>query len=110
MLFVFAHVFKFSFFISNSDIECLRELPHLVNLSMKGCPICSVDGYALKMREMLPALRILDGVRFDERFLMRKRRKQSFNEAENEAKRRASQNSSAFCDDDERQPKVTTHQ
>ena len=55
------------------DIEALKKLPYLTHLSLKGCQICKTEeSYCEKIKEMLPSLRILDGRRFDERFLKRK--------------------------------------
>jgi Leucine-rich repeat (LRR) protein len=60
-----------------ADLEGLKQLSRLKNLSIKGCPIGKEQRE--KIREMLPQLRIIDGERFDERwFLKRKQKTENF--------------------------------
>lgn len=58
------------------DIRALSCLKNLIQVSFKGCPICtSLPCYKEEIRRLLPTLRILDGERFDEKFMKRKRLK-----------------------------------
>ncbi|KAI9034458.1 hypothetical protein DFJ74DRAFT_700837 [Hyaloraphidium curvatum] len=58
----------------------LSTLPNLVNLNMKGNPVCKLPGYresvllACSESGKGTGLRILDGNRFDEKFLQRKKK------------------------------------
>lgn len=58
------------------DVSVLSNLKRLVQVSFKGCPICeNIPDYKEEIKRLIPSLRILDGERFDEKFLRRKKRK-----------------------------------
>ena len=58
------------------DIKVLSNLKNLTQVSFKGCPICTnIPSYKDDIKQLIPTLRILDGERFDENFLKRKRKK-----------------------------------
>jgi hypothetical protein len=57
-------------------VDAIQHCENLVNLNLKGNPVCSVEGYEAKIREWFPNLRVLDGKRIDERFLDRKYKRQ----------------------------------
>lgn len=44
-----------------AQLECLKEIPNLINLDLEGNEITKLDGYKEKVFEMLPTLSILDG-------------------------------------------------
>ncbi|KAG9324373.1 hypothetical protein KVV02_004968 [Mortierella alpina] len=52
-----------------SDVAPLGSLMHLINLNLQGNPICDKPDYKKKILELVPSLRVLDGERFDPRFL-----------------------------------------
>ncbi|KAJ1929999.1 hypothetical protein FBU59_006996, partial [Linderina macrospora] len=56
-------------------VAALSSLMHLDNLNLKGNPVCELDGYRERILKMVPTLRILDGQRFDEKFLERKQKR-----------------------------------
>ncbi|KAI8324832.1 L domain-like protein [Martensiomyces pterosporus] len=56
------------------SVAPLASLTALDNLNLKGNPICEEDEYRKQVLKMVPSLRILDGVRFDQKFLKRKYR------------------------------------
>lgn len=58
-----------------ADVEVLGELPNLHSLNLKGNPLCDKTDYKQHIKTMVPTLRVLDGERFDERFLARKENK-----------------------------------
>ncbi|KAK9700730.1 hypothetical protein K7432_012051 [Basidiobolus ranarum] len=58
-----------------SDATILGSLLHLTNLNLKGNSLCSKDGYREKILKLVPTLRILDGERFDAKFIERKEKK-----------------------------------
>ncbi|KAJ2003835.1 hypothetical protein H4R26_002849 [Coemansia thaxteri] len=66
-----------------TSIAPLGSLVYLDNLNLKGNPICLEAGYRERVVKMIPSLRVLDGERFDERFLKRreKRKLKESNEA-----------------------------
>ncbi|OMH85586.1 Leucine-rich repeat-containing protein 48 [Zancudomyces culisetae] len=70
-----------------SSIESLRLLRHLDNLNLKGNAITEVEGYREKVLEMIPSLRILDGQRFDPKFLARKEKRAIIDEIKVREKR-----------------------
>ncbi|KAJ2373565.1 hypothetical protein H4S02_008814 [Coemansia sp. RSA 2611] len=57
------------------SIAPLQSLTGLDNLNLKGNPICAEKGYRDRVIEMIPSLRVLDGERFDQRFLKRKEKR-----------------------------------
>ncbi|KAF9155747.1 hypothetical protein BG015_008782 [Linnemannia schmuckeri] len=52
-----------------SDVAPLGSLMHLINLNLQGNPICDKPDYKKKILELVPSLRVLDGERFDPKFL-----------------------------------------
>ncbi|KAG9070196.1 hypothetical protein KI688_009528 [Linnemannia hyalina] len=52
-----------------SDVAPLGSLMHLINLNLQGNPICEKTDYKKKILELVPSLRVLDGERFDPKFL-----------------------------------------
>ncbi|KAF9923533.1 hypothetical protein FBU30_006433 [Linnemannia zychae] len=52
-----------------SDIAPLGSLVRLINLNLQGNPICEKPDYKTKILELVPSLRVLDGERFDPKFL-----------------------------------------
>ncbi|GJJ73444.1 hypothetical protein EMPS_05802 [Entomortierella parvispora] len=52
-----------------SDVAPLGSLMHLINLNLQGNPICDKPDYKKKILALVPSLRVLDGERFDPRFL-----------------------------------------
>ncbi|KAJ3040836.1 hypothetical protein HDV00_010451 [Rhizophlyctis rosea] len=62
---------------SIADVVNLASLHNLVNLNLKGNPLVakSGEGYKDKVRSLVPGLRVLDGERFDEKFLKRKNKR-----------------------------------
>jgi len=44
-----------------AQLECLKEIPNLINLDLEGNEISKSEGYKDKVFEMLPTLSILDG-------------------------------------------------
>ncbi|KAJ1558817.1 hypothetical protein HK096_003147 [Nowakowskiella sp. JEL0078] len=64
-------------FRSFADIVSLASLRNLVNLNLKGNPLCTQEGYKERVLALVPTVRILDGERFDEKFLKRKQKKQA---------------------------------
>ncbi|KAG0281353.1 hypothetical protein BGZ95_004692 [Linnemannia exigua] len=52
-----------------SDVAALGSLMHLINLNLQGNPICDKPDYKKKILELVPSLRVLDGERFDPKFL-----------------------------------------
>lgn len=54
------------------DIAPLGSLLELHNLNLRGNPIASKEDYREKILALIPSLRILDGTRFDPKFLERK--------------------------------------
>ncbi|OAE22671.1 hypothetical protein AXG93_2675s1040 [Marchantia polymorpha subsp. ruderalis] len=50
-----------NYFKSWSDLQVLGTLHSLVNLNLRGNPICSQDGYEDEVRKRLPQLQVLDG-------------------------------------------------
>ncbi|RUS14510.1 hypothetical protein BC937DRAFT_93703 [Endogone sp. FLAS-F59071] len=78
-----------------SDIAPLGSLIHLLNLNLKGNPICQKPDYkekqnlylhniALQILQLIPSLRVLDGVRFDPKFLERRQKQQAFSKVKQE--------------------------
>lgn len=59
------------------QITALSALKKLANLNLKGNIITQVDGYKEKILTLIPSLRILDGERFDEKFLERKKKRKA---------------------------------
>ncbi|OZJ03454.1 hypothetical protein BZG36_02734 [Bifiguratus adelaidae] len=59
------------------DVAALGSLLHLINLNLKGNPICQLEGYRDKILALIPSLRILDGERFDVKFLERKEKRKA---------------------------------
>ncbi|KAJ1980018.1 hypothetical protein H4R34_002613 [Dimargaris verticillata] len=63
-------------FISEwGEITKLAVLKRLVNLNLKGNSLCDHPNYRDLVLQHLPHLRILDGVRFDPKFLQRKQKR-----------------------------------
>ncbi|KAJ2069121.1 hypothetical protein GGI08_000522 [Coemansia sp. S2] len=58
-----------------TSIAPLESLSDLDNLNLKGNPICAEKGYRDRVIKMIPSLRVLDGERFDQRFLKRKEKR-----------------------------------
>ncbi|KAI9269781.1 hypothetical protein BY458DRAFT_547107 [Sporodiniella umbellata] len=56
-------------------VASLGSLTKLNNLNLKGNPIVSKKDYFEKILDLVPSLRILDGERFDPKFLERKKKK-----------------------------------
>lgn len=56
------------------DIASLGSLLSLHNLNLKGNPIAQKKDYLEKVLDLIPSLRILDGERFDPKFLQRKKK------------------------------------
>ncbi|KAI9487209.1 MAG: hypothetical protein EXX96DRAFT_552266 [Benjaminiella poitrasii] len=56
------------------SIAALGSLVKLHNLNLKGNPIANKKDYIEKVLELVPSLRILDGERFDPKFLERKKK------------------------------------
>ena len=54
----------------------LSKLFNLINLNFVGNPVCKVNDYKKTILSVVPQLRVLDGERFDEKFLFRKRKKE----------------------------------
>ncbi|KAG0053331.1 hypothetical protein BGZ83_001296 [Gryganskiella cystojenkinii] len=52
-----------------SDVAPLGSLMHLINLNLQGNPICDKPDYKEKILALVPSLRVLDGERFDKKFL-----------------------------------------
>ena len=57
-----------------SDIAALGSLQKLHNLNLKGNPLAKKKDYLEKILDLVPSLRILDGERFDPKFLTRKKK------------------------------------
>ncbi|KAI9311399.1 hypothetical protein BX666DRAFT_1061897 [Dichotomocladium elegans] len=57
-----------------SGIAALGSLTKLTNLNLKGNPLVEKDGYREKILKLVPSLRVLDGQRFDPKFLERKKK------------------------------------
>ncbi|KAG2231248.1 hypothetical protein INT48_006823 [Thamnidium elegans] len=57
-----------------TDIAALGSLTKLHNLNLKGNPIAKKKDYLEKILDLVPSLRILDGERFDPKFLERKKK------------------------------------
>lgn len=56
-------------------LDCLQPLPKLYNLTLRGNPVyTNEENVADKVKNFLPYLRILDGDRFDHKFVQRKKR------------------------------------
>lgn len=55
-----------------ADVEKLASAPKLVNLGLRGCPVADTPKYRDVVTAALPNLRILDNVRFDQKYLQRK--------------------------------------
>ncbi|ORZ32418.1 hypothetical protein BCR44DRAFT_1440157 [Catenaria anguillulae PL171] len=62
---------------SFTDIVPLAALSHLVDLNLKGNPITSEPDYEEKVKTLFPTLRVLDGKRFDPRYLKNKAKRQA---------------------------------
>ncbi|KAJ3125288.1 hypothetical protein HK098_000413 [Nowakowskiella sp. JEL0407] len=62
---------------SFADIVALASLRNLVNLNLKGNPVCTQEGYRERILALVPTLRVLDGERFDEKFLQRKQKRKA---------------------------------
>ncbi|KNE60277.1 hypothetical protein AMAG_05687 [Allomyces macrogynus ATCC 38327] len=60
-----------------TDIVHLASLPNLHQLTLRGNPVCSEPDYEAKVKALFPSLRILDNVRFDERFLKNKKKREA---------------------------------
>lgn len=56
------------------DIASLGSLLNLHNLNLKGNPLAQKKDYLEKVLDLIPSLRILDGERFDPKFLQRKKK------------------------------------
>jgi Leucine-rich repeat (LRR) protein len=54
------------------QLKVLADLPNLVNLNLKANPVCNSPDYKDTVKSMFPKLRVLDGERFDEKFIKRK--------------------------------------
>ncbi|KAI8148123.1 hypothetical protein BJV82DRAFT_594679 [Fennellomyces sp. T-0311] len=54
------------------ELAALGSLLQLTNLNLKGNPIAEKDNYQTTIRNLVPSLRILDGERFDAKFLERR--------------------------------------
>ncbi|OMJ10779.1 Leucine-rich repeat-containing protein 48 [Smittium culicis] len=63
-----------------SQIEPLYKLKKLTNLNLKGNPIANDPEYKKTILENIPELRILDGERFDPKFLSRKEKRKVIDE------------------------------
>jgi hypothetical protein len=64
--------------ITQDSLEALQQLRFLTNLNLKGNPIVShytPEDYQPTLTNLIPSLRILDGVRFDTAFLGRKQKR-----------------------------------
>ena len=65
--------------LGNNLIEKFENLkiiaPNLVSLNLKGNPICKLVAYKDQILAMFPTLRILDGDRFDQKFIERKKKR-----------------------------------
>jgi hypothetical protein len=64
----------------DSDIVNVSSLPDLVNLNLKGNKFCSHGSYRDDLLALVPTLRVLDGTRFDSKFLERKEKRKKFKE------------------------------
>ncbi|CAG8479677.1 3131_t:CDS:2 [Paraglomus occultum] len=72
-----------------SDIEVLSSLKNLHNLGLKGNPICSRADYNRdKVVSLVSSLRILDGDRFDPKYLEIKSKRAQFLKAQEAIKKR----------------------
>ncbi|KAI8811863.1 hypothetical protein BJ742DRAFT_795874 [Cladochytrium replicatum] len=66
-------------------LSCLRSLD---NLNLKGNPLTKEDGYRERILGLVPTLRILDGERFDPKYVFRKKLKEGIKRRlENKARR-----------------------
>ncbi|KAJ1908869.1 hypothetical protein IWQ60_011483 [Tieghemiomyces parasiticus] len=63
-----------------SDIVALSKMTKLVNLNLKGNKLCEQPDYRAKLLQFIPTLRILDGERFDTKFLERRQKTKQFKE------------------------------
>ncbi|KAI8067889.1 hypothetical protein BC940DRAFT_300694 [Gongronella butleri] len=87
-----------------SQIASLGSLNALHNLNLKGNPLAARDDYKEKIMALVPSLRILDGVRFDAKFLERKQ-KQAANFKLMEKKERLKREKDAPVDKKEAKPR-----
>jgi len=55
-----------------SDVSVVGQLPNLINLNFKGNVVATKDNYAPNVKDMVKSLRILDGERFDQKYVQRK--------------------------------------
>ncbi|RKO90508.1 hypothetical protein BDK51DRAFT_36815 [Blyttiomyces helicus] len=63
-----------------SDVSALASLHTLTNLNLKGNPITKKEGYREMILTLVPTLRVLDGERFDPKFLERKGKRKAAEE------------------------------
>ncbi|KNE67283.1 hypothetical protein AMAG_12347 [Allomyces macrogynus ATCC 38327] len=82
-----------------TDIVHLASLPNLHQLTLRGNPVCNEPDYEAKVKALFPSLRILDNVRFDERFLKNKKKREALvvkrKREEERAARRAAKEAAA---------------
>ncbi|KAJ3368816.1 hypothetical protein GGF31_006103 [Allomyces arbusculus] len=82
-----------------TDIVHLASLPNLHQLTLRGNPVCAEPDYEAKVKALFPSLRILDNVRFDERFLKNKKKREALvmkrKREEERAARRAAKEAAA---------------
>ncbi|KAF9110901.1 hypothetical protein BGX27_005740 [Mortierella sp. AM989] len=71
-----------------TDVAPLGSLVHLVNLSLQGNPICNKPDYKKKILELVPSLRVLDGERFDQKFLQIKAKRAEHKEVVEKMKKK----------------------
>jgi len=60
-----------------TDVAALGSLLHLVNLNLKGNPVSEKEDYKEKILALIPSLRVLDGERFDTKFLQRRQKQKA---------------------------------
>ncbi|KAF9179200.1 hypothetical protein BGZ50_007184 [Haplosporangium sp. Z 11] len=71
-----------------SDVAPLGSLMHLINLNLQGNPICNKPDYKKKILELVPSLRVLDGERFDAKFLQIKAKRAEHKEVVEKMKKK----------------------
>ncbi|KAL7748376.1 hypothetical protein RI367_006338 [Sorochytrium milnesiophthora] len=78
---------------SYTDVVNLAALPKLVSLTLQGNPVCGAQDkkadqeYRDKVTTLLPTLRVLDNVRFDEKYLQRKLKREALDKKKNRKQR-----------------------
>ncbi|KAI9159246.1 hypothetical protein H9P43_008586 [Blastocladiella emersonii ATCC 22665] len=63
---------------SYSEIVNLAALPNLINLTLKGNPLCNEPDYETRIKALFPTLRILDNKRFDPKYLSIKQKRAGY--------------------------------